>query len=64
MILFKFASNPNDYLVINMMWEFQDLNLLDSLSSTGEEFHVTLLDTLGIELAENQSVPSAANSST
>ena len=47
-----------------MMWEFQDLNLLDSLSSTGEEFHVTLLDTLGIELAENQSVPPAANSST
>jgi len=62
MILFKFASNPNDYLV--MMWEFQDLNLLDYLSSTGGEFHATLLDILDIELAEYQSVPSAANSST
>jgi hypothetical protein len=47
-----------------MMWESQDLNLLDYLLSTGEEFHATLLDTLDIELAENQSVPPAANSST
>jgi hypothetical protein len=63
MILFKFASNPNDYLV--MMWEFQDLVPSAANSSTsicdeftGEEFHDTLLEKLDIEF-EKRSMPSS-----